>query len=102
MGSSGDFGAAFQGRAMTLEDYQNRRERLFEAHEELIGRRNEPLPESNGWFQRYRHPVLSAAHAPLFWRYDLSPDTNRHLMERLGVNALFNVGGMGWHGGAGL
>ena len=98
MASSDDFGATFQGRTMTLEDYQNRRERLFEAHEELIGRRNEPLPESNGWFQRYRHPVLTAAPTPLFWRYDLSPDRNRHLMERLAVNAVFNVGAIEWHG----
>ncbi|MGD0580209.1 MAG: glycosidase [Bryobacteraceae bacterium] len=84
---------------MTPMDYQIQRERLFAAHEALIGRSNEPCPETNGWFQRYRHPVLTAAHTPLFWRYDLSPATNPRLMERLAVNAVFNVGAMEWNGG---
>ena len=96
MSSNDDFGAIFLGSRITLEEYQNRRERLFETHEDLIGRPNEPWPESNGWFQRYRYPVLTAAHTPLFWRYDLSPATNPFLMERLAVNAVFNVGAMEW------
>jgi 4-O-beta-D-mannosyl-D-glucose phosphorylase len=29
---------------------------------------------------------------PLHWRYDLNPATNPHLIERLGVNAVFNPG----------
>ena len=84
---------------MTLGDFQFQRERLFTAHEELIARGNEPWPESNGWFQRYRHPVLTAAHTPPFWRYDLNPDTNPYLMERLAINAVFNVGAMAWQDG---
>ncbi len=74
------------------------RERLFAEHEALIQRPNQPLQESNGWFRRYRYPVLTAAHTPLFWRYDLAPATNPFLMERLGINAAFNVGAMEWHG----
>jgi 4-O-beta-D-mannosyl-D-glucose phosphorylase len=74
------------------------RERLFAEHEALIQRPNEPLHESNGWFRRYRYPVLTAAHTPLFWRYDLDPATNPFCMERLGINAAFNVGAMEWHG----
>ncbi|MGO9096014.1 MAG: glycosidase [Bryobacteraceae bacterium] len=84
---------------MTQAEFQLRGERLFEAHENLIRRRNEPLPESNGWFERYRYPVLTAAHTPLFWRYDLDPASNPLLMERLGINAAFNVGAMEWNGG---
>ena len=84
---------------MTTEDFQLRRQRLLAAQEALIERPNEPLPDSNGWFQRYRDPVLTAAHAPVFWRYDLNPATNPFLMERLGVNAVFNVGAMEWQGG---
>ena len=61
-------------------------------------RRNEALPEINGWFQRYRYPVLTGAHTPLFWRYDLNPDANPFLMERLGINGVFNVGAMEWKG----
>ena len=74
------------------------RERLFAEHEALIQRSNEPLKESNGWFRRYRYPVLTAGHTPLFWRYDLDPATNPLFMERLGINAAFNVGAMEWNG----
>jgi len=83
---------------MTIAALQAGRERLFAEHEALIQRPNEPLQESNGWFRRYRYPVLTAAHTPLFWRYDLDPATNPFFMERLGINAAFNVGAMEWHG----
>lgn len=83
---------------MTQVEFQLQRERLFQAHESLIQRPNEPLPDSNGWFQRYRYPVLTGAHAPIAWRYDLDPATNPFLMERLGINAAFNVGAMEWSG----
>jgi len=82
---------------MTTE-FQARREQLEKAQEHLIARRNEALPETNGWFQRYRYPVLTGAHTPLFWRYDLNPATNPFLMERLGINGVFNVGAMEWKG----
>jgi 4-O-beta-D-mannosyl-D-glucose phosphorylase len=71
---------------------------LFRAHECLLERRNEPCENTNGWFQRYRYPVLTAAHTPPFWRYDLDPATNPLFMERLGINAVFNVGAMEWNG----
>lgn len=83
---------------MPPEDFQLRRERLFAEHARLVQRRNQTLPDSNGWFQRFQYPVLTAAHAPLFWRYDFNPATNPFLMERLGVNAVFNVGAMEWSG----
>jgi 4-O-beta-D-mannosyl-D-glucose phosphorylase len=79
-------------------EFQLRHQRLSEAHESLILRRNQPLSETNGWFQRYRHPVLTGAHTPLFWRYDLNPATNPFLMERIGINGVFNVGAMEWNG----
>jgi 4-O-beta-D-mannosyl-D-glucose phosphorylase len=84
---------------MTTEDFQQRRERLSTAHDALIQRPNEALLDSNGWFHRYRYPVLTAAHTPIFWRYDLDPSTNPFLMERLAINAAFNVGATEWHGG---
>lgn len=72
---------------------------LLAQHETLIARKNEPLREGNGIYQRYKYPVLTAAHTPVFWRYDLDPKTNPHLMERIGVNAAFNSGAMEWNGG---
>lgn len=83
---------------MTTPDFLHRRERLTAAHDSLIFRKNEPCLESNGLYRRYRYPVLTALHTPIFWRYDLDPATNPFLMERLGINAAFNVGAMAWRG----
>jgi 4-O-beta-D-mannosyl-D-glucose phosphorylase len=83
---------------MSKSEFELRHQQLSAAHERLIQRPNEPLPETNGWFQRYRYPVLTGAHTPLFWRYDLHPATNPFLMERIGINGVFNVGAMEWNG----
>lgn len=48
----------------------------------------------NGIFKRYRHCVLTRAHVPVFWRYDIDPETNPRLLERLGVNAAMNSGAL--------
>ncbi|MDD4636926.1 MAG: glycosidase, partial [Bacteroidales bacterium] len=71
---------------------------LFSKHEELITRKNEEIEEGNGIFTRYKYPVLTAAHAPIFWRYDLDEKTNPFLMERIGVNATMNSGAIKWNG----
>ncbi len=42
--------------------------------------------------QSIHHPVLTANHVPLEWRYDLNPETNPFCQERLGINAAFNAG----------
>jgi len=83
---------------MTANEFQSRLDELTRAHEELIQRPNEPLLEPSGWFQRYRYPVLTAAHAPLAWRYDFDPCANPFLLERQAVNAAFNVGAMECNG----
>jgi len=46
----------------------------------------------NGWYERFENPVLTAAHVPPSWRYDLDPKSNPLLLERLGINAAFNSG----------
>ncbi len=73
-------------------DFEARLRVLQEAHAALIARRNEPIGNGRGIFERYRYPVLTPEHTPLFWRYDLDPETNPYLMERLGINAVFNPG----------
>ncbi|CAN5264740.1 4-O-beta-D-mannosyl-D-glucose phosphorylase [soil metagenome] len=76
------------------ELFFKRIEHLEKQQEQLIKRVNKPLEESNGIYQRYRYPILTAQHAPLFWRYDLDPITNPFLIERFGINAAFNAGAM--------
>src|SRR5690606_14593552 len=63
-----------------------RLETLHRLHESLLARPNEPA-SGNGVVTRYRHPVLTAAHTPIFWRYDLDPESNPFLMERMAINA---------------
>jgi 4-O-beta-D-mannosyl-D-glucose phosphorylase len=83
---------------MTQNEFDIRLKQLFSDHEELIARPNEPEESSNGVLQRWKRPVLTAAHTPIFWRYDLERATNPFLMERIGVNAVFNPGAMELNG----
>lgn len=53
---------------------------------------NPALPSQNGIYQRYKYPILTAAHVPIDWRFDLDYTTNPLLLERLGINAVFNCG----------
>jgi hypothetical protein len=46
---------------------------LFKRQEKLLSRRNRKAADGNGIYDRYDYPVLTAAHAPLIWRYDLNP-----------------------------
>ena len=73
-------------------------ENLKAKHEELLSRKNIKSESGNGIYDRYKNPVLTAAHAPLHWRYDFNPETNPFLMERIGVNATLNSGAIKWNG----
>ncbi len=77
-----------------MSDFQSRLKSLEASHEELLKRPNHPAKHHNGIYKRWDHPILTAAHTPLFWRYDLDPVTNPFLMERLGINATFNSGAL--------
>ncbi|MDD3489188.1 MAG: glycosidase [Paludibacter sp.] len=72
-------------------------ENLKAEHEELLSRKNIKSESGNGIYDRYEYPVLTAAHAPLHWRYDFNPETNPFLMERIGVNATLNSGAIKWN-----
>ncbi len=67
-------------------------ERQLSRYKALIYRKNEKTEFYNGIYDRWRYPVLTRQHIPLFWKYDLDPKTNPYFMERLGVNAVFNSG----------
>ncbi|MNM33650.1 4-O-beta-D-mannosyl-D-glucose phosphorylase [compost metagenome] len=78
--------------------FEQRKQQLTEHYESLISRKNEKLPISNGIYNRYRYPLLTAEHAPLIWRYDFNPETNPNFEERLGVNGVFNPGAIELNG----
>ena len=65
---------------------------LEEEYLHLILQKNNTVENGNGIFDRYTYPVLTARHAPVFWRYDLNEKTNPFLMERFGINAVLNAG----------
>jgi len=71
---------------------------LRENYSQMTSRKNQVDPDwNNGIVERYRYPVLTSDHTPIFWRYDLDPDTNPFLLERLGINAVFNAGAIIWN-----
>ena len=78
-------------------DFTERLARLQKTHRELLDLPNTPI-EGNGVYERYSHPVLTAEHAPLAWRYDLDPATNPFLEERFGIHAVLNAGAIKWQG----
>jgi 4-O-beta-D-mannosyl-D-glucose phosphorylase len=67
---------------------------LVKQQEKLLARRNRKARRGNGIYDRYKFPVLTAAHAPIIWRYDLNRSTNPFLLERISVNAAFNAGAL--------
>ncbi len=83
---------------MQQTDFETRKQQLIEDYESLVTRRNEPEERTNGILQRWKYPVVTAEHAPVFWRYDLDAGSNPYLMERIGVNAAFNPGAMAFDG----
>ncbi|MFL5745780.1 MAG: glycosidase [Niastella sp.] len=79
-------------------NFLKRLEMLEKSHEKLINRANEKREEDNGIYCRYKNPVLTALHTPLFWRYDLNAATNPFLMERIGINSVLNAGAIKLNG----
>jgi len=83
----------------TSTTFQDRKVALEKEHKTLIEQKNAPEENAgNGIYQRYKNPVVTAAHVPLNWRFDLNEKTNPFLQERIGMNAAFNAGAMKWNG----
>ncbi len=75
-----------------MESFEDQLKKLKNRYESVINNLNQPMFESNGVIQRYKFPILTAKHIPIHWRYDLNPETNPLLLERIGINATFNAG----------
>ncbi|HVO74049.1 MAG TPA: glycosidase, partial [Ignavibacteriaceae bacterium] len=77
---------------MNKTKFDRRLSEILENHNKLIKRKNQKLSVGNGIFRRYKYPVITAEHTPVFWRYDLDYNSNPDLLERIGINATFNPG----------
>ncbi|WP_420603186.1 glycosidase [Flagellimonas sp.] len=64
----------------------------------IIEQKNNREELSNGIYERYEYPILTPEHIPLEWRYDLDVSSNEFMMQRIGVNAVFNAGAIKWNG----
>ena len=84
---------------MTKQEFDIKLKALKEKHNNLVKSEN-TVDENwyNGIFDRYENCVLTNEHIPLEWRFDLNYETNPHLLERIGVNAVFNSGAL-YHDG---
>lgn len=78
--------------------FEEQIERLKTRYEALVTRPNERLESANGIYCRYRYPILTAEHTPLFWRYDFDERSNPLLLERIGMNAALNSGAIKLNG----
>ena len=83
---------------MTKKEFDTQVKIIFHEHEKLVTRKNEVTEKTNGTFKRYKYPVITAEHTPIFWRYDLNYKSNPFLMERLGVNTTCNAGAIEFEG----
>jgi len=83
---------------ITRREFERRKHRLLAGHRRLVLLKNRRCSDHNGIFFRYAHPVLTAEHIPVNWRYDMNAATNPLLLERMGVNATFNSGAVEYRG----
>jgi 4-O-beta-D-mannosyl-D-glucose phosphorylase len=83
---------------MNKKAFDTKVKKLFADHKRFIARKNIRVKETNGVYYRYKYPVLTAEHTPVFWRYDLDYKSNPNLMERLGMNCAFNPGAIEFDG----
>ncbi|MBR6997869.1 MAG: glycosidase [Prevotella sp.] len=81
-----------------MTPFEQKMAALRQHHEELLTRKNTPMPWGNGIYEKYVHPILTADHTPLEWRYDFNEHDNPFLMQRIMMNATLNSGALKWNG----
>ena len=53
-----------------MTEFKQKLAALRAQHEALLIRKNEPVEWGNGIYEKYKYPILTAAHIPLEWKYD--------------------------------
>ena len=81
-----------------MTEFEKKVAALRQHHEELLSRPNTAKPWGNGIYEKYEHPILTAEHTPLEWRYDFNEHDNPFLMQRIMMNATLNSGALKWGG----
>ena len=80
-------------KSTKMNDYfEERYQYLQKTYKELVEKKNLEKRSVNGIYNRFENPILTPQHAHLEWRFDLEPETNPFLLERFGINAVFNAG----------
>ena len=80
------------------KEFKKRLKQIQSDYENLIGLKNIKIEKGNGIYNRYQYPILTADHAPFFWKYDLDNSRNPFLMERFGINGVLNAGAIQLNG----
>lgn len=81
-----------------IKNFDQRLAEMIARYHELINMPNTKQSVGNGIYERYLLPILTASHTPLTWRYDMNERSNPYLMERIGINAVFNAGAIKFEG----
>jgi 4-O-beta-D-mannosyl-D-glucose phosphorylase len=87
-----------KSKTLNSMDFSGRFAQLTQQHAELTQQTNPVVEPGNGIYHRFKNPVVTAAHVPINWRFDLDQQSNPFLMERLGINAVFNAGAIFFEG----
>lgn len=85
-------------KTTTKKTFSNSIERLNQEHTSLTKRKNIEIAHSSNIYTKYQYPILTSEHVPLHWRYDLNIESNPLLLERIGINAVFNAAAIKWQG----
>ncbi len=80
------------------QDSKSKLADLQQEYETLVTKKNVPSRDYNGIYQRFEYPILTDKHIPLNWKYDLNLERNPMLIQRIGVNAVFNAGAIKFNG----
>ena len=59
-----------------MSEFEQKVAALRKHHEELLSRKNEPVEWGNGIYDKYKYHILTAAHVPSEWKYDLKEQDN--------------------------
>jgi 4-O-beta-D-mannosyl-D-glucose phosphorylase len=79
-------------------NYDQRLQQLRESHRQAGEIPNPGTWHTTNWYRKHPHPVVTPAHVPLEWRYDLNRDRNPLLLENLPIQATFNAGALELNG----